>query len=258
MQMGTYQPISGFGSGAMSPGSAVGITRSRGRSPAAGRSGPAGAARSPQTDAPRNIRLVLIGGSRLLRGATASLLAAQEGFEVQSTFASAARFLAGDSEIAPDVVLLDCDGESEGWRCAVSVLGRTHPAAKLVMLCQEICPETIRCAMEHRVSGVILKSYSAEDIREAILYMASGRTIMPVGWQRAVAATARGPLALSPRLRQILTLIAQGRSNEEIAGELGLSPNTIKFHVHALYARLGVRNRVEAASLYAQMTRGER
>jgi DNA-binding NarL/FixJ family response regulator len=216
------------------------------------------ATRSPRTHAPSNIKLVLIGGSRLLRGATARLLAAQEGFEVRGTFASATQFLASDPEVVPEVLLLDCDGEAGGWRCAVSVLSRTHSDAKLVMLCQEICPETIRCAMEHRVSGVILKSYSAEDIRQALLYMASGRTIMPAGWQRAVAVIPRDPLALSPRLRQILTLIAQGRSNEQIASELGLSPNTIKFHVHALYGRLGVRNRVEAAQLYAQMTRGER
>ncbi|HEY3758560.1 MAG TPA: response regulator transcription factor [Solirubrobacteraceae bacterium] len=233
-------------------------SRSRRQTRATGREGLADATRVSQTSNPSNIKLVLVGGNRLLRGATASLLATQEGFEVQGTFASAARFLAGGSEIAPDVVLLDCDGKADVWGCAVSVLSRTHPAIKLVMLCQKICPETIRCAMEHRVSGVILKSYSAEDISEAILYMASGRTIMPAGWQRSVAAIPRDPLALSPRLRQILTLIAQGRSNEAIAGELGLSPNTIKFHVHALYTRLGVRNRVEAASLYAQMTRGER
>jgi DNA-binding NarL/FixJ family response regulator len=258
MRRGTYQPISGVGSATTSPSSVVGAGRSRGRSLAGGGRWPATAVRSSQTDAPSDITLVLIGGSRLLRGATASLLAGQEGFEVQGAFASAARFLASDPEIAPQVVLLDCDGDADGWRCSVSVLGRTHPAVKLVMLCQEISPETIRCAIEHRVSGVILKSYSAEDIREAILYMASGRTIMPAGWQCAVAAIPREQLALSPRLRQILTLIAQGRSNQEIAGELGLSRNTIKFHVHALYARLGVRNRVEAALLYAQMTRGER
>ncbi len=122
------------------------------------------------------------------------------------------------------------------------------------MLCREVCPEVIHCAMEHRVSGVILKSYSAEDIREAIRYMASGRTIMPAGWQRAAAPVHPDRPAVSPRLRQILTLIAQGHSNEEIADMLDLSPNTIKFHVRALYARLGVRNRVEAARLYAQMT----
>jgi DNA-binding CsgD family transcriptional regulator len=79
---------------------------------------------------------------------------------------------------------------------------------------------------------------------------------MPAGWQRVLAGPAYKPLGLSPRQRQILALVAQGQGNEEIAAELDLSSNTVKFHIRALYARLGVRNRVEAANEYAQMTRG--
>jgi DNA-binding NarL/FixJ family response regulator len=191
-----------------------------------------------------------------MRGATARLLAAQVGLQVQGTYESVVHFLASDLDEPPEVLLLDCDGDSCNWRSSVSLLSRSHTSAKVVMLCQEASQETIRCAMEYRVSGMVLKSYSTEDIRQAIRYMASGRTIMPAGWQRAAAPIRRDHLAVSPRLRQILTLIAQGRSNEEIAAELGLSPNTIKFHVRALYARLGVRNRVEASLLYAQMIRG--
>jgi DNA-binding NarL/FixJ family response regulator len=190
-----------------------------------------------------------------MRGATAGLLAAQADLQVQGTFESVVHFLASDLD-EPEVLLLDCDGDCGSWRSSVSVLRRSRVSAKVVMLCQEVSQETIRCAMEYRVSGMLLKSYSTEDIRQAIRYMASGRTIMPAGWQREASPIGRDPLAVSPRLRQILTLIAQGHSNEEIAAELGLSPNTIKFHVRALYARLGVRNRVEAARLYAQTMRG--
>jgi len=58
---------------------------------------------------------------------------------------------------------------------------------------------------------------------------------MPAGWQRAVAQSGLKALEPSPRQRQILTLIAQGRRNREIAVELGLSPNTVKFHIRELY-----------------------
>jgi len=238
------------------PNSLEGPAGSREGRVAAGERGPTLVSGALVANGSRAIELALIGGGRLMRGATASLLAAQEGFVVQGTFESAAHFLARDHERPPDVLLLDCDGDAEDWRSAVSVLGHTHRGTKLVMLCQELCPEAIRYAMEYRASGVILKSYSTADIRQAIMYMASGRTIMPAGWQRAAASLRHDPLALSPRLRQILTLIAQGQSNEEIAAVLRLSPNTIKFHVRAIYARLGVRNRAEAALLYAQMTRG--
>lgn len=211
---------------------------------------------SPSPGSLATVRLALIGGERLIRGATASLLGAQEGFEVQGSFESPIHFLASDLEELPGILLLDCDGDPAVARTAISVLSRIHTAARIAILCQEISQETISCAMEYRVGGVILKSYSTEDVREVIRYMASGRTVMPAGWQRVATPIRGDPLALSPRLHQILALIAQGLSNDQIATDLALSPNTIKFHVRALYARLGVRNRVEASILYAQMTRG--
>jgi DNA-binding NarL/FixJ family response regulator len=201
--------------------------------------------------------LALIGGQRLLREATASLLTAQDGLNVLGTFGSAAEFLATGRGDPPAVLLLDCDmGASGECGRAVGMLSSPRARWRTVMLCREVCEEVVRCAIEHRASGVLLKSYSMQDIRAAIAYTATGRTVMPAGWQRVVAPPPDGPLRLSPRHRQILGLIAQGRCNEEIAMDLELSPNTIKFHIRALYSRLGVRNRVEAANQHAQMTSG--
>jgi DNA-binding NarL/FixJ family response regulator len=208
----------------------------------------------PHNGSAPTVKLALIGGGRLMREATASLLGAQAGLQLQGTFESTSQFLASDLDEEPEVLLLDCDGDPDTHRSSIGVLIRTHTSAKIVMLCHELSPETIRCAMEHRVSGVILKSYSTDDIRQAITYMASGRTIMPAGWQNVATPTRQDPLALSLRLRQILSLISEGASNDEIALELNLSPNTIKFHVRALYARLGVHNRVEATLRYRQIT----
>jgi DNA-binding NarL/FixJ family response regulator len=201
------------------------------------------------------VTLVLVGGQRLLRDATASLLTAEDGLSVLGTFGSAADFLSTGRARRPSLILLDCDGDDpDGCRNAVEALSSALLAPRIVMLCQEISEEAMRCAIEYRVSGVILKSYSAKDIRVAIGYMATGRTIMPADWQRVLVLPQERRLGLSPRHCQILSLIAQGRRNEEIAGELGISPNTIKFHIRAIYSRLEVRNRVEAAHRHAQMT----
>ncbi len=203
------------------------------------------------------VTLVLIGGQCLLREATASLLTAQDGLAVLGTFKSAAHFLAAGMEHPPAVLLLDCDEDDPGgFASAVGVLSSARVGSKIVLLCQELHEEVVRCAIEHCVGGVILKSYSTKDIRAAISYMATGRTVMPGGWQRAVLAHAHERLGLSPRHRQILALIAQGRHNEEIASELGVSPNTVKFHIRVLYSRLGVRNRVEASNRYKRMIGG--
>jgi NarL family two-component system response regulator LiaR len=199
------------------------------------------------------ITLGLIGGQRLLRDATSRLLAAQGRLDVLGTFESVADFLAVGMDKLPRILLLDCDGEDPGGcQNAVATLS-AHVKSGIVMLCREMHEEVVRCAIDHRVSGVILKSFSAEDVMAAIQYMATGRTVMPAGWQRVVAVPPGQRPRLSPRHRQILALIAQGRSNEEIASELQLSSNTIKFHIQALYLRLEVRNRVEAANQYAQI-----
>jgi DNA-binding NarL/FixJ family response regulator len=200
------------------------------------------------------ITVILIGGPCLLRNAIARHLADQDGMDVLGAFESVADFLATYVEKQSDVLLLDCDGGAPG--ACQSNVGRlsAHTKSAIVMFCREMCEEVIRCAIDHRVGGVILKSFSTDDVMAAMQYMSTGRTVMPAGWQRVVAEPSEQKIGLSPRHRQILALIAQGMRNEEIAGELELSPNTIKFHIQALYLRLEVCNRVQAANHYAQIT----
>ncbi len=137
---------------------------------------------SPLVRPIRTITLALIGGQRLLREATANLLTAQDGLNVLGTFESAAQFLAADGASPPAVLLLDCDGGGLGdCQSAVGALNSSRMKSRIVLLCGEICEEVVRCAIAHRVSGVLLKSYSTEDIRAAIRYTATGRTVMPAG-----------------------------------------------------------------------------
>ncbi|MEA2152153.1 MAG: hypothetical protein QOI18_386 [Solirubrobacteraceae bacterium] len=215
-------------------------------------------AHSSSSESSGAITLALIGGPRLLREATASLLSTQDGLRVTGTYESAAHFLAVGADDPPAVLLLDCDGDDpDSWPRTVDSLASADVRTRIVMLCEEMCEDAVRCAIEHGLSGVILKSYPTSDVRAAIEYMATGRTVMPAGWQRAAARALDGALQLSPRQRQILALIAEGCCNDAIAAQLGVSPNTIKFHIRSLYSRLDVHNRVEAANRYAQMSRGE-
>jgi DNA-binding NarL/FixJ family response regulator len=203
------------------------------------------------------LTLALIGGQRLLRDATASLLTHEHGLRVLGAFASLAHYRAAELETPPAILLLDCDeSDVAEWNGRIGELCSLCPARSIVLLIAELREEAIRCAIEHGVGGVILKSYTAKQIRDAITYIETGRTMMPAGWQRTLAGAACRPQGLSPRQREILALVARGWSNEAIAGQLGVSSNTVKFHIRELYARLGVRNRVEAANQYAQMTRG--
>jgi two-component system nitrate/nitrite response regulator NarP len=203
------------------------------------------------------VALTLIGGQRLLREATANLLAREDGLRVLTTFDSVAEYRQARLELPPTVVLLDCEENNQArWQGDIGELCSPFAESRIALHCSEIREDLIRCAVDQGVSGVILKSYTTKQTRDAIAYIATGRTVMPAGWQRVLAGPAYKPLGLSPRQRQILALVAQGRGNEQIAAELELSPNTVKFHIRELYSRLGVRNRVEAANEYAQMNRG--
>lgn len=199
------------------------------------------------------VTMVFIGGSRLLRDAAAALFDADDELQVLGSYESAADYLQSGAGPAPDVMLLDCNGGGpECWERAITSLRAPYAHSKILMLCAEAREDVISCAIDLRVGGVVLREYTTAQIRDAIVYVATGRTVMPAGWQQML--THARPLALSPRQRQILSLIAQGRGDVEIAAELELSTNTVKFHVRELYMRLGVRNRVEAANEHAKMS----
>ena len=215
------------------------------------------AAGTPFPSITAEVSVALLGGQRLLRDATASLLGAQKGLLVLGTFDSLEQLLALAGARSPDVVLVDCDGFANGdLALALAELTEELPGSTIALLARELRAELVLVAVENHVGGVILKSYSTPEVRAAIEYVASGRSVMPAGWQRALREPALSAPRLSRRHREILELIAGGRSNQQIAAELGVSANTVKFHIRVLYSRLGVRNRVEAASRYAEIAGG--
>jgi DNA-binding NarL/FixJ family response regulator len=149
-------------------------------------------------------------------------------------------------------VILDADGLAAG-PAAVAEIRRTYPEVKILLLCGAVSPEVIRCAIDERVEGVVLKSDTAEEVILALRHVLEGRAVMPVGWQAAsVEPRPDAQLAaLSLREREVLDLAARGLRNDEIATRLTISANTVKFHLRAIYSRLGVHNRVQAAHVAA-------
>jgi DNA-binding NarL/FixJ family response regulator len=195
------------------------------------------------------VSVALIGGQRLLREAVASILMGEGELDVLGAFDSAADYLCA-AQTPADVLLLDCE-DGEDWQHALQALEQADESSRVMLLCAAIGEEAIRCAVDGRVSGVMLKDCELHEACDAIAYVATGRSIMPVGWQRVFDRARSKPLGLSPRQREILALIADGRGTADIASRLRLSPNTVKFHIRGLYGRLGVHNRVEAANRYA-------
>jgi DNA-binding NarL/FixJ family response regulator len=111
-----------------------------------------------------------------------------------------------------------------------------------------ISPDAAKAA---GASGFISKDWSADEVANAVRMVGRGMTVF--------ARQSEGPATpLSPREREVLELIGAGATNREIAERLFLSPHTIKDHTTALYRKLGVRNRAEAARKAEQLGLGGR
>jgi DNA-binding NarL/FixJ family response regulator len=187
--------------------------------------------------------LVMVGGPQLVRAMVADLIDAQPGMRVEHSFGSVEE-LEQHCQFAAlrcDVMLLDvddCRGE-----CAETIdrLLAIGLSTKLVLLANETTDEIVLCASSRRVDGVVLKESSVAELYGAIAHIRTGHSVMPARWRAVPDA-----VALTPRHVDVLELVAQGFSNEEIAAQLGLRPNTVKFHISEIFRRLGVRNRIEA------------
>jgi DNA-binding NarL/FixJ family response regulator len=149
-------------------------------------------------------------------------------------------------------VIVDAD-DLAASPAVVAEIRRTYPEVKILLLCGAVSPEVVRCAIDERVEGVVLKSDTAEEVILALGHVLEGRAVMPIGWQAAsIEPQPDAQLAaLSLREREVLDLAARGLRNNEIATRLTISANTVKFHLRAIYSRLGVHNRVQAAHVAA-------
>jgi two-component system, NarL family, response regulator DesR len=154
---------------------------------------------------------------------------------------------------SPAVVIADADlaNEPGGAAGILWQLREAGPASKLVVLAGDVDGPLARAVMQYGVQAVILKSSPMVDAVQVLQHVANGRTSFPPTLLERLSERpdTRG---LSSRQLEVLEELAKGRSNEEIARRLFISTNTVKFHLRAIYERLGVHNRVEAAQLLAR------
>jgi DNA-binding NarL/FixJ family response regulator len=146
---------------------------------------------------------------------------------------------------APDVALVDLFlGERSGAELC-EALREVSPKTRVLLISGAgwISPEAAKAA---GAAGFISKDWSADEVANAVRMVGRGMTVF--------ARQAEGPATpLSPREREVLELIGEGATNREIAERLYLSPHTVKDHTTAVYRKLGVRNRAEAARRAEQL-----
>ncbi|MET8654711.1 response regulator transcription factor [Nocardia aurea] len=210
------------------------------------------------------IRVLIADDQRLVREGLAVLLDAQPGIEVVGQAVDGAAAVDAAGELRPDIVLMDVrmpvlDGVAAAERLTVS----GNPA-KIIMLTTFDLDEYVYAALRAGASGFLLKDASASALAEAIRVVTRGEAMLaPSVTRRLLAEIARRPPGRRPELAPparltarettVLTLIARGLSNAEIAAELVISEQTVKTHVGRVLDKLRLRDRTQAA-IYAYET----
>lgn len=150
-----------------------------------------------------------------------------------------------------DLVLLDIQMPGMNGLDGVRPLREAFPQARIVLVSASVAPDAVREARARGADGFLPKSASGEDILEAISLTLAGQPCFPAANTPAPPPAGQPSPTLTARQLDVLNLLCAGKPNKVIARDLGLSENTVRVHVTAIFAQLGVNSR-SAALLSAQ------
>jgi DNA-binding NarL/FixJ family response regulator len=191
------------------------------------------------------IRLVVADDHRLILEAVRAVFSTADDIEVIATIHRATQLLPTVAREEPDVVLLDMRmPEIDGWAC-LKQLRQRHPDVTVVVLSALPLGDLGR-ALDEGAAAVVSKSSDPGQLPDVVRRAALGETVGVVG---APERRVLPDLGLSTRELSILKAVARGRSNRQIARELYIAEQTVKFHLTNIYAKLDVPNRTGAARL---------
>jgi len=202
------------------------------------------------------IRIFLVDDHAVLRQAVSVMLGAERDMTVVGQAGNGREALAAVKSARPDVVMLDIKMPEAGGLEVLQDIQRTCPKARVIVFTMYENPAYVNAAIRTGASGYVLKSVGREDLLEAIRAVHSGRRFLhaevtrPLLRQAALEAKLRpGGGGLTVRDIQVLELLADGKSNKEVAQALGISDETVKSHLKRLFEKLGVTDRTEAVAL---------
>src|SRR5690349_12975415 len=211
------------------------------------------------TPAQRPIRVLLADDHRLMREGTAALLRRDERIEVVGLAADGREALGLADRRAPDVALLDLSMPHLGGLETCAALRARHPEVEVLILTVSERTEDLYAALKVGAAGYLLKDMPPGELVDAVLQAGRGEPrIAPTLASRMLDDMRNGsgdddPLAeLSDREREVLSLLADGLRNREIAERLIISEATVKTHVRHILEKLRFRNRAEAAAFAAR------
>ena len=193
-------------------------------------------------------RVLVVDDHALLRTGVANIISAEPGLRVIAEATNGLEAVKAFQRHRPDVTLLDLRMPVMEGVEAVRQIRARDPQAKVIVLTTYDADEDISRALKAGAKAYILKDISADGLIACIHDVLAGKTYLAPA---AAAKLAEGVtrVQLTPRELSTLRLMADGRSNKEIASELGISERTVKTHLGHLFEKLGVTSRTEAVKV---------
>lgn len=206
------------------------------------------------------VSVLLVDDHEVVRMGLRTLLDKREGLKVVAEAGNVAEAVSAASQYRPDVIVMDIRlPDGNGVEACREIRGQL-PETRVIMLTSYADDEAVYGSIMAGASGYLLKQTRGQNLAEAIERVARGESLLDPAVtdkvlmrMRALASGEGDELgALSSQERNILGLIAQGKTNKEIAEEVFLSDKTVKNYVSSILSKLNLRRRSEAAAFIAE------
>lgn len=214
----------------------------------------------------RDVTIMLVDDHEVVRMGLRTLLERREGFVIVGEASTMAESVSVARQSQPDVIVMDIRLPDGSGVEACREIRADRPATKVIMLTSYADDEAIYGSIMAGASGYLLKQTRGQNLAEAIERVARGESLLDpavtdkvLERMRSLARGESDELAsLSSQERRILNLVAEGKTNKEIAEEIFLSDKTVKNYVSSILSKLSLRRRSEAAAFMAERrARGE-
>jgi NarL family two-component system response regulator LiaR len=204
-------------------------------------------------DKQARIRVMTVDDHEIMRGGIRFVLLAFDDIELVAEARSGEEAVRLCAEAKPEVVLMDMKMPGMDGVATTKAVKEVWPAAQVLILTSFHDTDLVKRAMQAGAAGYVLKDTSKDELANAIRAAKSGRTILcPEAAEDLVGANEGAAQELTDREREVLVLLAQGLSNNQIAKRIHRSPFTVRHHVSQVILKLGAANRAEAAALAGQ------
>jgi len=199
------------------------------------------------------IKVLIVDDHPIVHDGVTAILRAEHDIDVIGSAATIAGAMDRIAALHPDVALLDLRLPDEDGLNGIERIAGAFPGVRVIAFTAYDADEYVFAAIKAGAKGYVLKGSPGQELVRAIRQVQAGDSYLSpaIGatLARQVANPRRGRGLLSARELAVLRLVAAGQSNQQIAESLGITERTVKFHVTAIFNKLGADNRAQAVAV---------